>query len=143
MGYLVHFQTHTVILIIKESTLTALVSWLNIIPSSELQIPDGSIVVGDATVFILEVKSGGSWESTTLKLSIHLCKMLASLHNCRGCESIQNYQGYIFHFRATTQDGDQMEVILKITTEIIASPRNLEAPCSLHLNQRQARSHLV
>ena len=31
---------------------------VNTIPSSELHIPDGSIVVGDATVFVLEVESG-------------------------------------------------------------------------------------
>ena len=69
---------------------------VNTIPSSELQIPDGSIQVDDATVFILEVESGGSWESTTLKLSIHLCKMLASLRNRRGCESVKKLSGFYF-----------------------------------------------
>lgn len=68
------------------------------ISSSEKQIPDGSIVVGDATVFILEVESGGSWESTTLKLAIHLCKMLASLRNRRGCDSKTCLSGFYFPF---------------------------------------------
>ena len=69
---------------------------VNTIPSSQMQLPDVSIVVGDATVFILEIESGGSWESTTLKLSIHLCKMLASLRNRRGCESINCLSGFYF-----------------------------------------------
>ena len=53
--------------------------FLHTISASQKQFPDGTNVEGDATVFILEVELGGSLESTTLKLSIHLCKLLPSL----------------------------------------------------------------
>ncbi len=81
------------------------------IPTSEVKRPDCSIVEHGATIFICELESSSKWNSTCLKLTIHLAQMLASLRNrCNPLiPPIYTISGFYFPF-ASKQCVVQVEV---------------------------------
>ncbi len=73
---------------------------MNTIPTREVRRPDGSIREHGATVFIFELESNSDWNATTLKLTIHLAQMLASLRNRSGSPPIDTIVGFYFPWKS-------------------------------------------
>ena len=72
---------------------------VHMIPTSVSKIPDGSIVDNGATIFIFELESNSNWRNTTLKLTVQLAQMLASLRNRAG-PSIDTIVGFYIPFKS-------------------------------------------
>ncbi len=67
------------------------------IPTSAQKIPDGTINFEEATVFVMELISNKDSSSTLLKLSVHLCQMLASLRNRKPV--VKSLSGFYFPWK--------------------------------------------
>ncbi len=81
----------------KESMM--FIPHVHTIPTSVVKIADGAIFDNGATIFIFELESNSNWSNTTLKLTIQLAQMLASLRNRTG-PSIDTIVGFYIPFKS-------------------------------------------
>ncbi len=89
------------------STGLKLLPFVETIPTKKPRIPDGTINFEGATVFIMDLISNNDASSTLLKLSIHLCQMLASLRNRKPVKSLS---GFYFPW---VEKGCMVEVVIE------------------------------
>ena len=88
--------------VIVRKRMLKLVPHVNTIPTRKVRIPDGSIEENGATIFLFELESDANWYTTTLKLTIHLSQMLASLRNRvrLGSQPIDSISGFYIPYKS-------------------------------------------